>query len=286
MKIKGNQVSDIKTYFENELSTIYSKSEILVLFRIAAQHINGLSMNQLHLFPETRVLESELLKYSFFVKRLKNHEPYQYITGYTWFTDLKIMVNKSVLIPRPETEELVNCLLENNKLSNPKILDVCTGSGCIALALKHYITAAEVLACDISATALDTAKNNAASLSLNIAFYEADALTEPLDAFENLDFLITNPPYITLKEKATLAKNVTDYEPGLALFVPDDDALIFYKSISKWGKKLLNDCGMVLMECNTAHVDEVAELLIEDGYSVVKQHADLNGLPRWVTGIK
>ncbi len=286
MKIKGNRVSDIKTYFENELSTIYSKSEILVLFRIAAEHINGLSMNQLHLFPDTRVLESELLKYSFFAKRLKNHEPYQYITGYTWFTDLKIMVNESVLIPRPETEELVNCLLENNTLANPKILDVCTGSGCIALALKHYITAAEMLACDISATALETAKNNAASLSLDVAFYKADALTEPLDTFENLDFLITNPPYITLKEKATLAKNVTDFEPGLALFVPDDDALIFYKSISKWGKKLLNDCGMVLMECNTAHVDEVAELLIEDGYSVVKQHADLNGLPRWVTGIK
>lgn len=286
MKIKGNQVSDIKTYFENELSTIYSKSEILVLFRIAAEHINGLSMNQLHLFPDTRVLESELLKYSFFVKRLKNNEPYQYITGYTWFTDLKILVNESVLIPRPETEELVNCLLENNTLQNPKILDVCTGSGCIALALKHYITAAEVLACDISATALATAKNNADALSLNVAFYEADALTEPLESFQNLDFLITNPPYITLKEKATLAKNVTDFEPGLALFVPDDDALIFYKSISKWGKKLLNDCGMVLMECNTAHVDEVAELLIEDGYSVVKQHADLNGLPRWVTGIK
>ena len=286
MKIKGNQVSDIKTYFENELSTIYSKSEILVLFRIAAEHINGFSMNQLHLFPDTRVLESELLKYSFFVKRLKNHEPYQYITGYTWFTDLKIMVNESVLIPRPETEELVNCLLENNTLQYPKILDVCTGSGCIALALKRYITAAEVLACDISSTALATAKNNAEALSLNVAFYEADALTEPIEAFENLDFLITNPPYITLREKATLAKNVTDFEPGLALFVPDDDALIFYKSISKWGKKLLNDCGMVLMECNTAHVDEVAELLIEDGYSIVKQHADLNGLPRWVTGIK
>lgn len=286
MKIKGNQVSDIKTYFENELSTIYSKNEVLVLFRIAAEHINGFSMNQLHLFPETRVLESELLKYSFFVKRLKNHEPYQYITGYTWFTDLKILVNESVLIPRPETEELVNCLLENNTLKNPKILDVCTGSGCIALALKHYITAAEVLACDISSTALATAKNNAAALSLNVAFYEADALTEPLEAFENLDFLITNPPYITLREKATLAKNVTDFEPGIALFVPDDDALIFYKSISKWGKKLLNDCGMVLMECNTAHVDEVAELLIGDGYSIVKQHADLNGLPRWVTGIK
>lgn len=286
MKIKGNQVSDIKTYFENELSTIYSKSEILVLFRIAAEHINGFSMNQLHLFPDTRVLESELLKYSFFVKRLKNHEPYQYITGYTWFTDLKIMVNESVLIPRPETEELVNCLLENNTLQYPKILDVCTGSGCIALALKHYITAAEVLACDISSTALATARNNAAALSLDVAFYEADALTEPLEAFEHLDFLITNPPYITFKEKATLAKNVTDFEPGLALFVPDDDALIFYKSISKWGKKLLNDCGMVLMECNTAHVEEVAELLIEDGYSIVKQHADLNGLPRWVTGIK
>lgn len=286
MKIKGNQVSHIKTYFENELSTIYSKSEILVLFRIAAEHINGFSMNQLHLFPDTRVLESELLKYSFFVKRLKNHEPYQYITGYTWFTDLKILVNESVLIPRPETEELVNCLLENNTLQYPKILDVCTGSGCIALALKHYITAAEVLACDISVTALATAKNNATALSLDVAFYEADALTEPLESFQNLDFLITNPPYITLREKATLAKNVTDFEPGLALFVPDDDALIFYKSISKWGKKLLNDCGMVLMECNTAHVEEVAELLIEDGYSIVKQHADLNGLPRWVTGIK
>ena len=286
MKIKGNQVSDIKTYFENELSAIYSKSEILVLFRIAAEHINGFSMNQLHLFPDKRVLESELLKYSFFVKRLKNHEPYQYITGYTWFTDLKIMVNESVLIPRPETEELVNCLLENNKIPNPKILDVCTGSGCIALALKHYITEAEVLACDISSAALTTAKNNAEALSLAVTFYEADALKEPLEAFEHLDFLITNPPYITLKEKAALAKNVTDFEPGLALFVPDDDALIFYKSISKWGKKLLNEGGMVLMECNTALVDEVAELLIEDGYSIVKQHADLNGLPRWVTGTK
>jgi len=286
MKIKGNQVSDIKTYFENELCAIFSKNEILVLFRMAAEHINGFSMNQLHLFPETRVLESELLQYSFFVKRLKNHEPVQYIVGYTWFTDLKILVNESVLIPRPETEELVNCLLENNKMASPKILDVCTGSGCIALALKHYITTAEVLACDISATALATARKNAEALSLTVTFYETDALKEPIPAFEKLDFLITNPPYITLNEKATLAKNVTEFEPGLALFVPNEDALIFYKSIIKWGKKLLNDGGMILMECNTAHVQEVAELLKSDGYSIVKQHADLSGLPRWVTGIK
>jgi release factor glutamine methyltransferase len=286
MKIKGNQVSDIKTYFENELSAIYTKNEILVLFRMAAEHINGFSMNQLHLFPETRVLESELLQYSFFVKRLKNNEPVQYITGYTWFTDLKILVNESVLIPRPETEELVNCLLENNKLPNPKILDVCTGSGCIALALKHYIANAQILACDISEIALETAKKNAETLSLEVEFVIADALSTPLPAFENLDFIITNPPYIPENEKATMEKNVTHFEPPLALFVPNDDALIFYKSISIWGKNLLKKRGMLLMECHTSRLDSVTELLIEDGYSVVKQHADLNGLPRWVTAIK
>ena len=286
MKIKGNQLSDIKRYFESELISIYAKNEILVLYRMSTEHINGFSMTHLHLFPDTRVLESELIKYSFFVKRLKNHEPVQYILGYAWFTDLKIGVNESVLIPRPETEELVNCLLENNKIEQPKILDVCTGSGCIGLALKHYLPNAEILGCDISVDALKTAKANAAALSLDVSFYQANALKEPEPTFYNLDYLITNPPYITDNEKPSLAKNVIDFEPSIALFVPDGDALIFYKSISNWGQKLLNEGGMLLMECHTERVNEVAQLLSENGYLSVKQHTDLNGLPRWVTATK
>ena len=282
MKIPGNSIADIKRYFYSELSALYSESELLQLFRMAAYEINTFSPIDLHMNANDRVSESELLQYSDFVKRLKNSEPVQYITGYQWFMDLKISVNKDVLIPRPETEELVNQLIEEIEIKNPVILDACTGSGCIALALKNYIPQATVYGCDVSEGALKLASQNASELGLDVSFFKWDVLLPPPGDIPQLDVLITNPPYISVSEENTLSNHVKS-EPALALFVPDNDPLLFYRHLADWGLKLLKPGGRFLAECHYQRTAEVRELLEKAGYLNVLEHDDLNGNKRWVS---
>ena len=283
MRISGNRIADIKLYFYSELAELYPESELLQLFRMAAYEINTFSPIDLHMNANDRVTESQLLQYSNFVKRLKNSEPVQYITGYQWFMDLKIAVNKDVLIPRPETEELVNQLIEELKIKDPVILDACTGSGCIALALKNYMPLATVYGCDVSTGALTVANQNGSTLNLDVTFFEWDVLQSPEREIPALDVLISNPPYIPFSEESTLSNHVKS-EPALALFVPDNDPLLFFRHLADWGLKFLKPGGRFLAECHRDKTADVAELLRNMGYGNVIEHEDLSGNKRWVSG--
>lgn len=286
MRIAGNSLSEIREFFENELVDIYDKNEIRALYRQAALEINGYSMLHLHFHPDDKVQESELIKYASWVKRLKQHEPVQYITGKTWFMDLEIQVNPAVLIPRPETEEIVNHLLMNLGDRKLRILDACTGSGCIALALKHYLPDSEIMAFDVSEDALAVASSNAQRLGLSIHFQQAN-LQEPADKYDysNLDVLISNPPYIPNNERASLAKHVADMEPSIALFVPDEDPLLYYKRLAEWAKLILKNEGKLIAECHTNFTSEVADLWRNSELVEVEEHNDLSNLPRFVTAV-
>lgn len=283
MKIGGNSLADIRQFFYTQLAPQYSKDEILVLFRLAAGYINGFSHLTLHLEPEKRVLESELLEYSRFVKRLKKGEPVQYIMGYTWFMELNIELGPEVLIPRPETEELVNLLIERcGGMEHLKIHDACTGSGCIALALKHYLPNALVSGSDVSRDALMLAKRNADKLGLAVEFNQFDLLNiERLP--ESVDVLVSNPPYITIDEKESMHANVLEHEPHIALFAPGDDALIFYRKLAQLAiSGSLNPNGILAVECHYQRCDAVADEFKNAGLSAVEIHHDLSGNPRMV----
>jgi release factor glutamine methyltransferase len=206
------------------------------------------------------------------IARLNQGEPIDYILGYTYFYGLKIEVSKDTLIPRPETEELVELILnENQTRSGLKILDIGTGSGCIALALKSKLVDAEVTALDVSDAALEITQRNSVHLDLNIDFIPLDIMNEHLwSQLANYDVIVSNPPYISHKEKKDMTSSVLDYEPHLALFV-ENDPLIFYKKILKFASTHLNPKGLVYFETSqTIQLEEYG------GFQIEKQK-DLSG---------
>ncbi len=287
MKIGGNRLSDIRKFFYTQLEPQYSKEEVLVLFRLAAGWINGFSHLTLHLEPDKRVLESELLAYSRFVKRLRKGEPVQYIMGKTWFMDLELKLSPAVLIPRPETEELVNLIVEQySNTDSLHIHDACTGSGCIALALKHYLPQARLSASDLSAEALALAADNARQLQLEVHFEQFDLL-QAGNLSAPVDVLVSNPPYITHKEAAGMSSTVLDYEPHLALFAPGSDALVFYRKLAELAAgPSLKPGGLLAVECHYQRCPEVAALFSQAQLTEVQIHQDLSGNPRMVSAVK
>jgi release factor glutamine methyltransferase len=286
MSISGNRISDVKRLFNEKLGSLYSGSECLIFFRQAAEFINGFSMIHLHLNDQDQLLDSDILRYEHIVNRLVKLEPMQHILGYAWFMDLKIVVNSNVLIPRPETEELVNGFLERTKINNPKVLDACTGSGCIALAVNHYLPESTVTGLDISKEAINLARLNAQQLNLRVQFNEEDILKSELSELSELDAIISNPPYIPRNEMESMHETVTRYEPEIALFVDDADPLLFYKRLVYLGLMRLKSNGYLFMECHYKHLEQVAELCLQSGYKSVEQHADLSGNPRWICAVK
>jgi release factor glutamine methyltransferase len=223
--------------------------------------------------------------------RIANNEPLQYILGQADFYGLKFRVNENVLIPRPETEELVYLVLDYAKLlqANPaiRVLDIGTGSGCIPVTLKKKLPILEVHASDISKDALEVARWNAKQNGVNVEFFENDILNiEYWDQFGNYDIIISNPPYIPLKEEVLMPLNVKDFEPEIALFVSDDKPLVFYKAISKFASRHLNNDGKLFFETNEFNAEEVVGIVKSAGFKKVKLIQDLNGKNRMVLGIK
>ncbi len=217
--------------------------------------------------------------------RLANSEPVQYILGHTWFRDRKYDVNPSVMIPRQETEELVELIVHENQHSELKVLDVGTGSGCIAISLSFELDNAEVHACDVSASALKTAKSNADRLNANLVLHEADILnTFPL--VQNLNIIVSNPPYIRDLEQVDMEPIVLEFEPEIALFVSDDDPLLFYRTISEWAVTKLKKGGKLYFEINEAFGEETRQLMIDRGFIDVRVIEDFNGKDRIVVGSK
>jgi release factor glutamine methyltransferase len=288
VKVKSNKVRDIRDYYQDKLEKLYPPEEAGNLLNIAFEDLLGVSRLQLVMEPELRLSESELLKIHFACKDLLKHKPVQYIVGTTGFYDLNLSVNKQVLIPRPETEELVDWILaENPEPEKIKILDIGTGSGAIALALKKNINHAEVWACDISTGALDVARQNALSLGLEVNLVLSDILNKTdWSRFPEFDLIVSNPPYVTESDKKRMQANVLDYEPHGALFVLDEDPLVFYRTILEFSKNHLKSGGELYFEINEKFGEQTKKMFAEHGFMDIDIKKDLSWRDRMARGMK
>ncbi|QGY44935.1 peptide chain release factor N(5)-glutamine methyltransferase [Maribellus comscasis] len=267
-------------YIEKELKGLYPAEEIRSFIRLIFEQVCELNYTQLLLSRDRILSQEKKEKMEEIVKRLKTFEPIQYILGETEFYGLQLKVNTAVLIPRPETEELVQWILQTNQLKSPVILDVGTGSGCIALALKKELPAAVLTAIDISETALENAKENAKTNRLDIQLLNGDILNWEGQRWEQYDVIVSNPPYVRTMEKETMQANVLDYEPELALFVSDSDPLVFYRRIGEFSWENLRKDGFLFFEINENLGMEMAELLSAQGFRNVEIKKDIRGKER------
>ncbi|OYT12189.1 MAG: protein-(glutamine-N5) methyltransferase, release factor-specific [Bacteroidetes bacterium 4572_112] len=263
MKVRSNKISDIIKHYQLMLNELYDSNSSNQLLRELISYYINIPFNEVSLHFNKRVSESQLLDIHFGVKRLLQNEPIQYIIGETEFLDLRIKVNPNTLIPRPETEELVMKIEESINKSNSKdlsIIDIGSGSGCIAIAIQK-ITKAKVIGIDFSEEALKTAKENAAINNAEVDFKKVDFLNESeRNKLPKFDIIISNPPYVQNSEKELMSKNVLDFEPNTALFVENNNPLIFYKAIAQFAKTHLNEGGSIWLEINEYLAEETAEL--------------------------
>lgn len=286
MKVPSNKVTDVVKYYQEQLMSIYDPGEARSLLFILLKHFFKIERLDLVKDTELRLSESELLKIHFSVKELMKHKPVQHITGYEEFCGFRFKVDENVLIPRPETEELVDMIVSEQKDMNQRIvvLDVGTGSGCIAISLKKKLANIEVYAIDNSLPALKLAKENAKSLNATVRFIEADIMEDELSQLlPGFDIIVSNPPYIRNSEKKFMKKNVLDYDPHQALFVSDDDPLIFYKSIAQLGLEYLKPGGKIYFEINEAFARETMKTLKDFNYSGIKMFEDFRGKERFIS---
>jgi release factor glutamine methyltransferase len=269
------------------LSSLYQKGEADAIANLVLRHLTGLSQTRLLAAYTDKSFALPAEEFDRILTRLTTGEPVQYVLGETWFMDLQIKVDRSVLIPRQETEELVDLIVRMNPFLNPDVLDAGCGSGCIALAIKKLIPGASVTGVDISTEALALARKNAGVNRLDVRFVYSDMLMG-LKEFDDhsLDILVSNPPYVTQRESGLMERVVLDFEPHTALFVPDDDPLLFYRSLSKEANRLLRKEGLIFFEINEQFGDEVLQLLLEAGFSNTHCLKDLNGKIRFVKGVK
>lgn len=269
------------SHIKDALRGIYPESEISSFIKIIVSHIarrpfTPLLLEDLHLTDEQKTAVEEI------VERLKKKEPIQYITGECEFFSLPFSVSSDVLIPRPETEELVELIIQNSEKNRAlNILDIGTGSGAIAVALAANLPKAQVEAWDVSPRALGMAHENAERNGVDISFSLLDIFEEiPLD--QKYDIIVSNPPYVLESEKEEMDKNVLDYEPHLALFVPNDKALIFYNRIAEIAKEILKPNATLYFEINRAKGDETKEMLIAKGFTDVEVYKDLSQNDRMI----
>lgn len=269
-----------------ELEGIFPKGEIESLIALIFEKVKGYSRTQLLLSRDEQLSEPESREIETIVSRLKNQEPIQYILGQTEFYGLPFYTLPGVLIPRPETEELVQWIIIENHLPAPALLDIGTGSGCIPVALKKNIPRARALACDISSLCLQTVRRNAELNKVQISVIEYDILNNlpPVD-FPLLDIVVSNPPYVRESEKLLMEKNVLDYEPELALFVPDDNPLLFYRRIADFSLVHLVPQGKLYFEINEAFGKETVAMLQQKGYVNIELRKDINGRDRMIRAL-
>lgn len=280
------------TYSEiwHRIATSYEDGEARAIARILIEELFGLSYTDIVCGATDQLSADDTLRLDTAVRRIEQGEPLQHVLGYADFCGNHFGVNASVLIPRPETEWLVD---EGEKLINgasnaapsaPKrILDIGTGSGCIAISLKLRLGEAYVEAWDIFEEALRTAESNAKALKAEVAFCKRDALRAE-ESVAPWDLIVSNPPYICDSERANMDDNVLLHEPHTALFVPDDDPLRFYRAIARYALRSLSNGGSLLFECNTRYAEATGEMMREMGFEDVTVNDDCFGLPRFVKG--
>jgi len=285
MQIPSNKVKDVVRFFKEQLKSIYEPSEISILIAWCFEKFTHIKRAEIVLKENETISESELLKFHFAIKDLKKHVPIQYILGETPFFNLPFIVTPDVLIPRPETEELVNLIIAENTLASPALIDIGTGSGCIAVSIKKNIPDAKVTAIDISEKALEVAKKNAALNQVQLKFIVDDILNPKSDIInQKYDIVVSNPPYISSDEKTAMQKNVLDYEPHLALFVNDSNPLLFYEAIAEWALKTLNPQGRIYFELNEKYGEKCAAVLKQKGFKNLILHKDLSNKNRILRG--
>jgi len=270
-------------YINSELAGLYPVSEIEGFTRIIFEAVCGWSFTEQVVKRHEKISVNDFEKIKAIILRLKIFEPIQYILGETEFYGLKLKVNPSVLIPRPETEELVQWIITGNLPENSVILDIGTGSGCIALALKSRLNKAEVFGVDVSENALKVARQNALKNNLDIGFFQSDILKWNEFEWKNFDVIVSNPPYIRESEKMQMHSNVLNFEPENALFVNDNDPLVFYRSIAAFSKKYLTENGKLFFEINENMGLEMNKMLADFGFCDIKIRKDINGKNRMVS---
>jgi release factor glutamine methyltransferase len=278
------QMINSKTLFhqlQKKITLAEDQEEIKSILYLLFEKEFGLSRTEILAEKEIKAIDTIALEKQ--IDQINNHEPIQYILGEADFFGRKFKVDSSVLIPRPETELLIH-LIKEEKLNSPSILDIGTGSGCIAISLALEIPKATVYALDISEEALSISKENAIQLKANVNFFQIDILNQ-LPSLKNLDVIVSNPPYVTEKEKAAINKNVLDFEPHLALFVTDNDPLQFYQVIAEKSKQLLKSNGKIFVEINYQFGKEVAELFRDHGFEFVEIIKDMEGKDRVIKAV-
>jgi release factor glutamine methyltransferase len=268
-------VQEATYYVLNKLRSIYADGEASSITDWLMEYITGSQKTERMLYKNAALSADEENSVKEYTNRLLQHEPLQYILQEAWFCGLRFYVDQNVLIPRPETEELVEWVISNCKfpVDELSILDIGTGSGCIPITLKRRLRRATVWAVDVSDGALAVAKKNAASLGVDVNFTQLDFLDRTTwSQLPPFDIIISNPPYIPIQEKASMAANVLQYEPHTALFVPDNDALIFYEAIAAFAKTNLTTKGTVYVEINESLGKDVCNLFQYAGFTTeIKQ---------------
>jgi len=289
------QIQTLKKIFLDELIPIYSdKDEIESFFFILTEYLYQMKRIDVALQPNFELSEVEFEKWNDIIAQLQQEKPIQYITGEAWFYGLRFEVNENTLIPRPETEELVEWILNSTITHHPSpitILDIGTGSGCIPIALKSNLPQATISTIDISEKALEVAKKNAELNRVEINFIQANILEVddlsklPISNSQlptHFDIIVSNPPYVRDLEKSEIKKNVVDYEPHLALFVDDSDALLFYRKIAQLALKNLAANGLLFFEINQYLGKETVELLEKLGFKNIELKKDIYGNDRMI----
>jgi release factor glutamine methyltransferase len=284
--------NEARTELVKQLTPVYDSNELNNIADLVIEHISGLTRME-QLSTKKNYLTCEQLEdIDSITERLKKNEPVQYVLGYAWFAGMKFKVNKNVLIPRPETEELADWIISDFKLktmpagqpvADVRIIDVGTGSGCIAVTLKKKNPAASVTAIDVCSEAIFTATENAAIQNTEIDFRLTDFLDETKwNDIGVFDIIVSNPPYVKTSEAAIMQERVKSFEPHLALFVPDDDALLFYKKLARFSKLFLKPGGALYVEINEAHAKAVEICFTDYGLKKVIVKKDMQGKERMV----
>ena len=272
-------------YIKDNLREAYTPSEGAALAKWILTDVFHLSTMELYGDKGTNFPENQQKRLADILARLKKYEPLQYILGEARFCGHTFRVTPDVLIPRPETEELVEWIVASHPGPKSRILDIGTGSGCIPIVLAACLPEATVSAWDISEAALQVARANAAANGVTVTFTQADVLADGLPPVGKVDILVSNPPYVTERERAEMLPNVLDWEPGLALFVPDEDPLRFYRRIARIGRELLAAGGALYVEINRAYGADIVRLLEKLGYTSVELRKDFADNDRMIKAI-
>jgi release factor glutamine methyltransferase len=262
-------VQDATYFVLNQLRSIYEDSEASQITDWVMEKITGSKKTERMLYKSSVLTHDEEIQIQSCTERLVQHEPVQYVLNESWFSGFKFYVDKNVLIPRPETEELVEWIITNCKfpVDQLKILDIGSGSGCIPVSLKRRIRRAEVWSCDISPDALEVSKKNATALGTDVNFLQLDFLDEEQwERLPSFDIIVSNPPYVPEKDKEQMQANVLQYEPATALFVTNNDPLVFYKAIAEFGKTHLNKSGSIYTEIHEGLGEETIHVFQLAGY--------------------